>query len=197
MAMDSAVGGLASLEREHRRPARWGARTGNAIFFLSVAVAALLLAAPAIPRLFGARVMVVISGSMEPDVPEGAAVIVRSVSPTSVRPGDVITFHPIGVSHLESHRVVAIKRVDGELFYQTKGDANAQTDPNLAPASGLVGRVVAVVPGVGRVMVLGTTGVGRLVLLGVPALLLLIQQGAELLVLWRPHSGRPAAARDG
>ena len=160
MAMNVAVGIPASLERTNRREARWGARTGNAIFFLSVAIAALLLAAPMIPRLFGEKVMVVISGSMEPDVPEGAAVIIRPVSPLSVRPGDVITFHPIGVSHLESHRIVAIKHVNGVLFYQTKGDANAGTDPNLAPASGLVGRVVTVMPSVGRVMLVGTTGTG-------------------------------------
>jgi signal peptidase I len=196
MAMNVAVASRVSRERTHRREARWGARTGNAIFFLSVAIAALLLAAPMVPRLFGEKVMVVISGSMEPDVPMGAAVIIRPVSPDSVGPGDVITFHPIGVSELESHRIVAIKHVDGVLFYQTKGDANAQTDPNLAPASGLVGRVVTVMPGVGRVMLVGTTGIGRLVLLGIPALLLLFQQGAEILVLWRREPDRLAAERD-
>ena len=195
MAMQASIASTAPLQRTHRREALWASRAANAIFFLSITVAALLLAAPMVPRLFGEKVMVVISGSMEPDVPMGAAVIIKPVSPLAVRPGDVITFHPIGVSELESHRIVAIKYVKGELFYQTKGDANAETDPNLAPASGLVGRVVTVMPHVGRVMVVGTTGKGRLVLLGIPALMLLFQQGAELLAQLRRYPGRSAAER--
>lgn len=173
------------------RRADLGTSLANAVFWAFVAVAVALVAAPAALTPLGCRVMAVVSGSMEPDVHVGSAVIVRTVDPASIRPGDLITFHPMGMSTLETHRVVAAKHVLGDLWFRTKGDANATPDPNLAPAAGLVGKVVLIVPSLGRAMHLASTPTGRLLLLGPPALILAVQQ---LLVLLR-SSGRTDRAR--
>lgn len=137
------------------------------------------MAGPMAVSLAGYRAMAVLSGSMEPGIHAGDALVIDPEGP--VRVGDVITFRPFGVERLTTHRVVAVKRIDGDTYYQTKGDDNDTPDPNLAAAESVVGTVSVRLPGVGRLMVVGTTKEGRLLLLGIPALGLMVRQGRELL----------------
>jgi signal peptidase I len=136
--------------------------------------------APAIPVLFGYKLMIVTSGSMVPELGIGDVAIIDDRAPESLGEGDVITFRPIGGHTLTTHRIVARKWVEGRLYFQTKGDANETPDPNLAPALATLGRLVASVPGYGFLLAYASTPAGRLALLAPPAALILIQETRRL-----------------
>ena len=141
---------------------------GGAVNLVTAAAVAGLLTIVALPLLH-AQTLVVTSGSMTPYFVAGDAVVIHQVDPTNVQVGNVITFHGLQSHHLTTHRVIDLRQVDGKLFFRTKGDANASPDPNLAPATGLRGRVVAVLPKVGRLLVLLSTPMGKILGLSIPA----------------------------
>jgi signal peptidase I len=83
------------------------------------------------------RVYTVRTGSMQPTIPIGSAVVVRR---GSVRIGQVITFHVPNGSGLETHRLIAI-RPDGN--FVTKGDGNPTPDVSELAPKAVLGHVVA------------------------------------------------------
>lgn len=146
--------------------ARTGLRLAIAGAVLAVTVA--LVTLTVLPHL-GARGLIVTSGSMEPAVGTGDLAVVQTVDPLAIRPGDVITYTGYTASGLTTHRVVQAVEVGDRLHFQTKGDANDTPDADLAPAEGVLGRVVVTVPGAGRALAHLNDPVLRLLVLGVPA----------------------------
>nr|WP_297428652.1 signal peptidase I [uncultured Actinotalea sp.] len=137
---------------------------------LTLIVAALLVAAGVAGVTWawddGHRPFAVRSGSMAPTFGAGDLIIVR---PASVyAPGDAITFRD--GAFVTTHRVVGIE--DGRLV--TQGDANDEPDAATVAPEDVVGRVVALVPSAGYVLVFfqQPTGLPSLVtsLLGLTAL---------------------------
>jgi hypothetical protein len=56
-----------------------------------------------------ARMVPILSGSMEPAIPSGGLLIATPVASSGVRPGDIILYSiPIGDRHVEAHRIVRI-----------------------------------------------------------------------------------------
>jgi signal peptidase len=148
---------------------------------------ALLLVAPLLSLVFGFRIYVVTSGSMEPTARVGDAIVLRR-SPADVGVGDVVTFRPLREGGVRTHRVVSIHDIEGEgRHLRTKGDANPTEDPDLVPVTNVLGRVAAVVPHVGREYLWATTPWGRMVLVGVPVLLIVAR---EMRSIFRPTGGR-------
>jgi signal peptidase len=83
-----------------------------------------------------------------------------------------------------THRITRISDVGGVSYLETKGDANAQPDPSLIPASWVIGRVAFSVPLAGYLLALPTSPLGIvaivslvLCLLGLHALLLGARNG--------------------
>ncbi len=100
----------------------------------------------------GHRVLVVTSGSMAPAIATGDAIVVRSVSPGTVRVGQVVTFRdPSRDQQLVTHRVTASRRAGDALSFTTKGDANTGTEEWTVPADGRVGAFLFRLPGTGYV----------------------------------------------
>lgn len=79
-----------------------------------------------VPRLFKIQPQIVLSGSMEPEIPVGSiAYISENVLPEDVRERDIIAYK-LGKNMNVLHRVI---RVDEEQrVFQTKGDANQNAD---------------------------------------------------------------------
>ena len=73
-----------------------------------------------VPGYLGYQVYNVVSGSMEPSIPIGSVIYVKTVDPVDITKGDVIAFQS-GDSVI-MHRVVDNKIVEGT--FVTKGDAN-------------------------------------------------------------------------
>jgi hypothetical protein len=47
--------------------------------------------------------------------------------------------------------VIDIKEIDSQLFFQTKGDANAYPDPDLVSSQNFIGKTILYIPHVGKV----------------------------------------------
>jgi signal peptidase len=124
--------------------------------------------------LVGRQSIVIGGGSMEPAIPLGAAIVVAPVDPGSLTVGDVVSMQ-IGSDHSTyTHRIVdVVDRPDGR-WIRTKGDANAEPDPTLVPASAIIGRVELTIPFVGYLLALLSLPVGVIFVLGLAATLLAI-----------------------
>ena len=105
-------------------------------------VAVLLVA----PKVLGFESMVVLSGSMEPEIAVGSMVYVKSVDFEDIEVGDVISFK-LSDGTMVTHRVAAINP-DGTLT--TKGDANDTADNSPVKEKQLVGMVKGHLPFVGQ-----------------------------------------------
>ncbi len=139
--------------------------TGIAIGFVLT-----MLLASVVPLAFGARSLVVRSGSMAPAIDTGDVVAVHPIAPASARVGDIVTFESHG--KLTSHRVRSTGRRGTDVVFTTQGDANTGQEHWKVPANGRIGRVLYRVPKLGFVVVKVQSPVGRFVLIIAPALLL-------------------------
>jgi signal peptidase I len=135
------------------------------------------------------RMAPVLTGSMEPHVPQGALVVSEKVAVRDLRPGDVMLFRPPIAGHpLVVHRIYDRRPgPDGPIFH-TKGDANNTPDPWTIRVEGSVAwRAAFVVPHVGTAIGVLSRGGARMAVLVFGVLLLLV---CGLRALWalRPIS---------
>lgn len=147
----------------------------------TLAVSVLVFAVGALPILAGMKTMVVTSGSMEPAIHVGDAVCVKPVPAESVQVGDVVTFGDAAGKGMVTHRVIAIKEIQGVTYLQTQGDANRTPDPNLTPLEAVYGKVALRLPMTGYLLHYASTPWGKLLLMGLPLGLLIFQEATSLL----------------
>lgn len=127
----------------------------------TVLIVGVILAFLPVPlaKLAGYDIYNIISGSMEPAIPIGSAILVRSVDPAALAPGEVIAFSRNGA-------VVAHRVVENDTAITTKGDANEDVDPMPVQYPNVIGRVEHSLPGVGGLLEMMTSGAGRLYAVG-------------------------------
>lgn len=127
-----------------------------------------------VPRLFGYHIYSVVSGSMEPSIPVGSLLYIRTAQPEEVAEGDVIAFYGArDTASIVTHRVVENRVVMGE--FVTKGDANQTEDFTPVPYENLIGLVARTIPGAGRAAEYLTGPKGKLLAGGVIAAAVLLQ----------------------
>jgi len=135
------------------------------------------------PLALGWRPLAVLSGSMAPAIRTGDEVIVRPVSPVTLRVGDVVTFiDPSRGRRLVTHRVRRLRVSGPAVHVITRGDANEAPERWSIAADGRVGRVVYRVPKLGYLTVPAGTPLGRLLLVVLPAVAL---GACEIWRIWR------------
>jgi len=123
----------------------------------------------AVPGVLGAEhSYVILSGSMEPELSPGDAVIVAESDPAEIEDGDVITFRRDGGETVITHRVVEVQTDDGQRSFVTKGDANEDPDRQPVPASDVVGTVELTIPMIGYVVHFVNTPLGFVALVLLP-----------------------------
>ena len=116
-----------------------------------VALVVLLAVALVGVRLAGIRTFTVLSGSMEPTYHVGSLIYVKKVDPTTIRPGQVITFM-LDENTVATHRVVEVVPDEDDpstLRFRTKGDANDAEDGTLVHYKNVVGTPVFTIPYLG------------------------------------------------
>ena len=128
-----------------RRVAKW---VGSALVLLVVPLIVFVIL---LPGVLSSRLVIVYSGSMEPELPMGSLAMITEVDPATVKRGDVITFRSPEEGLNVSHRVVAVSPSE-PLTFKTKGDANNTVDPYVVPAESIVGTVSGNIPRVGYVL---------------------------------------------
>ena len=116
-----------------------------------------------IPRLLGYDAYVVVSGSMEPNIPVGSLVYSHKEDPASLQTGDVIVFvDPARGTTPITHRVVSNDTAAGTI--KTKGDANEGEDINPATYDNVLGKVAAHVPRAGFIAAMLTSKLGKVII---------------------------------
>ena len=115
-----------------------------------------------VPRLAGYEGYVVVSGSMEPNIPTGSVIYSKKTDPALLQTGDVIVFadEARGTTPI-THRVVTNDPSTGTII--TKGDANEYADLNPVTYDGVIGKIAAHVPRIGFPVAMFTTVIGKIV----------------------------------
>jgi signal peptidase len=141
-----------------------------------------------VPRALGKPVLVVLTGSMEPELGTGDVLIESRISPLDAKAGDVITFRdPERPDRLITHRVRRVEATGEDVSFTTKGDANNTVESWQIPRQGSIARVEYRLPKLGYVVAWISGPSARLFLVVIPAILLGI---FELRRIWFPRESR-------
>jgi len=137
---------------------------GWLIFGLVISVFLFILTA----SFWGWHFDVVPTKSMEPAFNPGGMVVTRPVEPEDIKVGDAILFRE---PYLEEearicHRVIDIKEIDSQLFFQTKGDASEYPDPDLVTPQNFIGKTIFYMPRVGNIAYLSHLHEAPITLMG-------------------------------
>jgi signal peptidase I len=144
--------------------------------------------------LVGRQSIVIGGGSMEPTLGLGSAIVIRPIDQAALAVGDIVSMRVGPERTTYTHRIVAVvDRPDGR-WIRTKGDANAEPDPSLVPATAVIGRVEFVVPLAGYLLALLSLPMGVMFVIGLAATLLAIAWLLESLEPAPRPARRPAGA---
>ena len=128
-----------------------------------------------VPTVGGYAPLIVLTGSMEPDIMSGDLIIVKQIDGKDVNVHDVIAFFdPDGNgTSILTHRVEEIYEENGTLYFRTKGIANNTQDRLPVSADKLVGIYVTRIGGAGNVAMFMQTTAGLIICVVVPLILLI------------------------
>lgn len=104
-----------------------------------------------IPGVFGYKPMIVMSGSMETSIYTGDLIFTKVVEPETLKVGDIIAFREED-NYVTTHRIIKIREVNGETYFETKGDNNNTADQNLVSFDAVEGIYVSRIAGLGNVL---------------------------------------------
>ena len=96
-------------------------------------------------KIFGYRLFVITSESMEPTFYEGDIIFVKETN--SYENGDIITYTTNNVDTPTTHRII---EVYNENSFLTQGDSNSFADPNPISKDNIIGEVVYSIPKIGK-----------------------------------------------
>ncbi len=133
-------------------------------------------------------IVVVISGSMEPNIHTGDLLFIAGIDPEDIKNGtaedkngDVIVFNardcPGWLNAPQEpivHRVVDKKNISDTWYFKTKGDANTSEDPVFVPEGAIIGVVIGGIPYIGWVKIFLTNSGLLIPLLVVISALLIV-----------------------
>jgi len=93
--------------------------------------------------LLGYSAMVVLTGSMQSEIPQGSVIITKVVDPNTLEVGDDITYLMNGNTTV-THRIIEIHEnfENTTRGFETQGIMNAEPDKEIVLANNLVGKVV-------------------------------------------------------
>ena len=114
-----------------------------------------------VPKFWQYQAYAVISGSMEPAIPTGSLVYVKSMEPENVQVDDVIAYYGgRDTNAIITHRVVENRVAMGQFI--TRGDANRTADMNPVEYHYFIGRVELSIPKLGVIAQILTGPEGKL-----------------------------------
>lgn len=146
----------------------------NTIVLFAIIAFSLLIIASSL-NLFGSRIFVVRSGSMEPAIKTGSIVISRASAEYVV--GDAITFIKNGNPNTVTHRITEVKQdASGQTFYTVKGDANDSVDSEMVANNTVIGKVLFSVPLIGYLIAFIKTLPGLIMVIIVPATIIIYHE---------------------
>jgi len=145
------------------------------LVFAGIIAIALLLVVSLFPVPGNIEVKVVLSGSMEPAIQVGSIVVIKAEENYEI--GDIITFGKDTRDSIPTtHRIHEMRAQAGEIFYQTKGDANEDPDVREIGENEIIGKVTFSIPYLGFVIDFAKRPIGFMLLVVIPAGLIAIDE---------------------
>ena len=121
------------------------------------------------------KTYIVLSGSMEPEIPTGSIVFVKKE--TQYRAGDIISFSPNGIrKQVVTHRIVSEETAEDSMVFTTQGDANNAPDSGKVSSEYIHGKVVFTVPYAGYAGNFVKNPQGFILLVIVPATIIVYEE---------------------
>ena len=111
----------------------------------------------------------VYTGSMEPSIPVGGVVVIKSVDPGTLKTGDIICFKFSEATSI-THRIVNVTNGG----FATKGDANEVPDQWIVKKENVIGKVILTIPFIGYLGYFVKTPIGFFLLIMLPATIIII-----------------------
>lgn len=141
-------------------------------FILATAV---LLIVSIFPITGNIKVLIVLSGSMEPAVHTGSVVVVRQA--VNYKVGDIITFGPNTKNQVPTtHRIAEIRVQEGQTIYKTRGDANNAEDMKEVFGKDVIGKVYISVPYAGYIVDFVRKPLGLVLVVVLPAIFIVYDE---------------------
>lgn len=171
------------------------------VMWLCVVLSVVAIGLVGYARLHGRAVLSVQTGSMQPAIRPGDAVVVRNASaaltanstPSNLRVGDIVTFwSPSQPDTLITHRIVNISPASGMVI--TKGDALDAPDTAIN-ADAILGKVEHIVPGAGYGLSILRRPIGLAAAVYLPAAVLIYGEISRLMHHYDRRFYRLAAYR--
>jgi signal peptidase I len=153
---------------------------GYWVFMGFIGAIALLLIVSIFPITGNFKVMVVLSGSMEPTIKTGSLVVAMPSQDYKI--GDIITFGPYSKTKSPTtHRIQDIKISSGSPVYITKGDANNAPDQKEVLKKDIIGKVGLDIPYLGYFVDFAKKPAGFALLIIVPALIIIFDEAKKII----------------
>jgi signal peptidase len=144
---------------------------GIVVFFVAFVALGLLLLGSLVPIAGGYQIRLVESGSMEPTIPVGSAIVVKPKALYQI--GDIVTYQRHEDTKATTHRIVSI---DENNAFIMQGDANNTPDLRKVQSQEIVGGVYLSIPYLGYILDFLRKPIGFVLLIGIPALFILVEQ---------------------
>ncbi len=124
----------------------------NRLILIALILLCFVLVIFNLPFDLGYKMLVVSSGSMEPQIKTGSVILIKKQS--NYKLDDIITFKISSKKEImpTTHRIVDRRIQDDKELYITKGDANQEKDWQEIKQEDVWGLVVVVIPYVGYVV---------------------------------------------
>lgn len=116
-----------------------------------------------LPGIAGLSGYYVQADSMEPTLKVGTLVLVRKCDFEDIKPGDIVTFRNEESTMWCTHRVTEV--VPEDKSFKTKGDNNNIEDPFRTSYELVEGKVVKVIPIIGKVFEILNTTAARVIMI--------------------------------
>ncbi len=138
-----------------------------------------------VANLGGFTPLTVETDSMAPTFKAGDMIIIKRCDTSTLKEGDIITFHTIIENRyvLNTHRIVSIEDYGSYRSYVTKGDNNQISDSKFVSDGDVVGKFVLKLAGVGKLMTFMASSVGFFLVIVLPLLIFFVYQLYHLIVV--------------
>ncbi|EKE20487.1 MAG: type I signal peptidase [uncultured bacterium] len=169
------------------------------IVYLVLAMIVIVAAFSFLPMKNNFKMLVVLSGSMEPKIHTGSLIFIKSVNEYNI--GDIVTRRTEeGVTTI-THRIIEKDFKDGQTIFNTKGDANNTADNVDVKQEFITGKVFFNIPYLGYAVNFAKTTQGLILIVVIPAVIIVHEEilkiKKEIVRIVREKKGKESKEEDG
>lgn len=119
-----------------------------------------------IPSLFGFKVFVVVTGSMENTINSGDLILSKKIDTKKLKEQDIVSFKEGNI--VITHRIQKIDSEDNKLYFWTKGDNNNELDKDRVEENNIEGIYFMKIANLGNFILFMQSKIGMFLFLVVP-----------------------------